>query len=508
LAERSWEEISQEIIEVWEQSRSNWHLPQLPAPVCGPANDGQFPFVNYRINIDDGILNQGSRYLENLFDHLIVHYIFCPRSLEMSAALALSASQGMKNGSAIGSRNASMARRIVNIFSDIVVDSFRLERSNDDQEKVLLGWKNFAKKDISHMDQVVLGFLAEYWSAPLPRCDRPETDQLLQVYSPGVRDKGLWKRQCQETARILEALEPGLLGRGQVRAAEILNGNADSVPLAGLAKDLEPALYRRALEILGLKWDLKRWYRDQSCTIEIKHSSKARWDYYPSGFVKWQPTDPPATLDVSYSLSLSPKLVPGVTTYRREQESCQMAPGREAVPDLLIVLDSSKSMEGHSLNTKTHKATLAAFKACQYAHQQGAEVAAINFSDRYLVQPWTRNLGAVEDTLVEYFCGRTNIPGDAILEHARIKKGCLILCITDTHIQNLYLEWEHLKKASELGKFVLFCIDQAGRDRQVGDALGTLGKVYYINRLDDLIMLVVEAAEQAYQVGESFISQE
>jgi hypothetical protein len=397
---------------------------------------------------------------------------------------------------------------MVNIFSDIAVDSFRLERSNDDQEKVLLGWKKLAKEDLSQMDQVVLGFLAEYWSAPLPECSRPEIDHLLQIYSPGIRDKSLWKRQCQETARVLEALEPGLLGRGQVRAAEILNGNADSVSLAGLAKDLEPDQYKRALEILGQQGDLKRWYRDQSCTIEIKHHSKSRSDYYPSGLIKWQPTDPPATLDVSYSLSLSPRLIPGVTTYQREQESCLMAPGRQAVPDLLIVLDSSRSMEGHSLNTKTHKATLSAIKACQFAHQEGAEVAAINFSDRYLLQPWTRNIGAVEDILVEYFCGRTNIPGEAIMELAQMRKGCLILCITDTHIQNLYLEWEHLKRASEVGRFVLFCIDQAGRDRQVEDALGTLGKVYYINRLDDLIMLVVEAAEQAYLGGESFISQE
>jgi hypothetical protein len=168
---------------------------------------------------------------------------------------------------------------MVNIFSDIAVDSFRLERSNDDQEKVLLGWKKLAKEDLSQMDQVVLGFLAEYWSAPLPKCGRLEIDHLLQIYSPGIRDKSLWKRQCQETARVLEALEPGLLGRGQVRAAEILNGNADSVSLAGLAKDLEPDQYKRALEILGQQGDLKRWYRDQSCTIEIKHHSKSRLDY-------------------------------------------------------------------------------------------------------------------------------------------------------------------------------------------------------------------------------------
>ena len=41
---------------------------------------GEFPFQNYRITIDQKTLALGPVYLENLFDHLIVHYIFCPRS--------------------------------------------------------------------------------------------------------------------------------------------------------------------------------------------------------------------------------------------------------------------------------------------------------------------------------------------------------------------------------------------------------------------------------------------
>jgi hypothetical protein len=125
-------------------------------------------------------------------------------------------------------------------------------------------------------------------------------------------------------------------------------------------------------------------------------------------------------------------------------------------------------------------------------------VAAINFSEHYLVQPWTRDLNAIEDVLVEYMCGRTSIPGKVIQDLALSRKGCMILCITDTHIQNLYLEWDHLKGASETSSFVLFCIDQAGRDKHVEEALRGFGKVYYVNRLQDLIRLVVEATELNY----------
>ncbi len=454
------------------------------------GNSGEFPFDNYSITLNEGVLSQGPLYLENLFDHLIMHYVFCPRSLETAGLLALAAVKGLKE--------PLRARSIVNIFADIVVDSFRLERSTEDERKVLLGWKRLAEQDLSPLDGLILGFLREYWGCALPKCDLPEVDLLLQVFSLGVRDKGIWARQCQQTARILEPFAPGILGKGPVRSLEVLNGSADAVPLASLASQLEPTQYERALNVLGLGGDLLRWYRDQSYCIEIKSSRKARVDAYPSGLEKWRHTDPLSELDVAYSLSMAPRLIPGVTTYKRSQEHSRMAPGPEEVPDLLVVLDSSRSMNGHIVGSKTHRATLAAFKACQFAHQMGAQIAAINFSDRAIVQPWTRDISAVENVLVEYICSRTHIPGREVLTQASARKGCLILCITDTHIQNLYTEWECLKEASQYGEFVLFCIDQAGKDKYVEEVLSSLGTVYYLNRLEDLIGLVVETAERAY----------
>jgi len=133
------------------------------------------------------------------------------------------------------------------------------------------------------------------------------------------------------------------------------------------------------------------------------------------------------------------------------------------------------------------------------------EIATINFSEKYLALPWTRDLNAVEDVLVEFFSTRTHITGKAIRELAEQRPGCLILCITDTHIQNLYQEWDDIKKASEAGNFVLFCIDQAYKDKHVEEALASLGRVYYINRLEDLVSRVVDVTGRAY-CGESFIS--
>jgi hypothetical protein len=81
----------------------------------------------------------------------------------------------------------------------------------------------------------------------------------------------------------------------------------------------------------------------------------------------------------------------------------------------------------------------------------------------------------------------------------------LILCITDIHIQNLYMEWVEIERAAQAGDFVLFCLDQDYKDRRVEGALGALGRVYYINRLEDLVSMVVGVTGRAY-CGESFIS--
>jgi hypothetical protein len=155
-------------------------------------------------------------------------------------------------------------------------------------------------------------------------------------------------------------------------------------------------------------------------------------------------------------------------------------------------------MDGHSRGTKTFNATLAAFKACHFAHSQGAEVAAVNFSNTFLAESWTRDLNAIEDVLVEYLGGRTHIPGRAVLDLARLRPGCLILCITDTHIQNLYWEGAAIEEAAKLSHFALFCINREGRDKQVEETLRGLGEVYYIDSPEDLVGLIVETTERSY----------
>lgn len=486
-------DLADALSSTWRLCRSRWHWPQLPLPSLGPAGSGEFPFQNYNISISD-MQAQDPQILQSLLEHLIAHYVFCPRSLETAAILALAALRGMN------AKDASAAARMVNIFSDIVVDSFRLERSQTDQELVVLYWRSICQQGLLGADRVVAAFLERFWQEDLGVGEgsfSTEVDLLYLVFSPGVRDRSLWQMQCHQMSRILSRLEEGRLGKGPVAASELLRGAVDH-PLSGLAAQLDPEEYSRTLEALGLHGDLKRWYRDQGYTIRIRSSQAFRESEHPSAPARWRISDPPGEMDVNYSLSMSPWLIPGVTTYKRERERSRLVAGAERVPDLLVVLDSSRSMGGHSRGTRTFNATLAAFKACQLAHGQGAQLAAVNFSDRYLVQTWTRDLGAIEDLLVEDLCGRTSLPGLAILDLVRARPGCLVLCITDTQIQNMYLEWERMVAVASLCRFVLLCIDDSARDREVAESLGALGRVYHVNRPEDLLTLVVETAEEVY----------
>ncbi|MCK9441675.1 MAG: hypothetical protein M0Q13_09670 [Methanothrix sp.] len=66
-------------------------------------------------------------------------------------------------------------------------------------------------------------------------------DLLGRVFSQGIRERSLWQKQCRQTAKILEPFLPGILGRGQIRCPEILNGSANNAPL-NYAAGLDPGL--------------------------------------------------------------------------------------------------------------------------------------------------------------------------------------------------------------------------------------------------------------------------
>jgi hypothetical protein len=52
---------------------------------------------------------------------------------------------------------------------------------------------------------------------------------------------------------------------------------------------------------------------------------------------------------------------------------------------------------------------------------------------------------------------------------------------------------------------VLFCIDQDYKDKHVEESLAGLGQVYYINRLDDLVSVVVGSLWESLCRGKFYL---
>jgi len=76
---------------------------------------------------------------------------------------------------------------------------------------------------------------------------------------------------------------------------------------------------------------------------------------------------------------------------------------------------------------------------------------------------------------VEFHCARTHIPGRAVLDDWQVRvRDASSSASPNTHIQNLYQEWNDIKAASEVGQFVLFCIDQPYRRQACGKIAGKL----------------------------------
>ena len=120
---------------------------------------------------------------------------------------------------------------------------------------------------------------------------------MARVFSPGIRDRSLWQRQCRQTAQhpgAVLARHPGawsdqVPGDPERQRCMLCPWPVPRIWTAGSTK--------RLLAVLGLKGDLKRWYRDQSYCIEIRETPRSRSESYPSAPVKWRLTDPCSELD-------------------------------------------------------------------------------------------------------------------------------------------------------------------------------------------------------------------
>jgi len=308
---------------------------------------------------------------------------------------------------------------------------------------------------------------------------------------------------------VLEVMENPLENKNSDKLKE---GNEDELKRKAeeFAKNIPYSEFGGPAQQAGILIDghpLATWYRGLAKNlIEIKIfevRSGGKLPVYPE---VWRIGDRMEELDIVQTLLTSPVIIPNRTT---RKWAFREGAGRlieKKIPDLLIVLDSSGSMEWNYTSRTTrgkgpyHTALIAAFASLHYSASKGAKFSIINFSNRADICQWTSNYQKAEKVLLRYQGGGTVLPIKQIAQQCeKADTNVLIFIITDFGIYN----WSKSKK-------ILIDLAQKGH-KIVGFFIGTakipedkfknlLDKVtfYGIRYPKDLINLVIKEVKNYY----------
>ena len=301
--------------------------------------------------------------------------------------------------------------------------------------------------------------------------------------------------------------------RGRGRSTRSKQDEEDRRDAEILAGEMNLGDFVRVNRVMGLvprTQAIATFYRGISKNlIRIKMVERKPSGSIPIGIEPWRISDPIDKLDILQSLLVSPKIIPNITTRKWIMKDGPGIDSELGLPDLLLVLDSSGSMEWSPFSKRKknkspyHLALVASFASLNYALMKGAKVAAINFSDYFNVQSWTRDYRKIEKILLNYQGMGTNLPITEIKKQCQIAdRKSIVFLITDFEIFNWGSAYPNILKILQMGnKIIGFFI--GGNPSELNspdfDELSELGaKFYCVKKIDDLIGLVISEIKEVY----------
>lgn len=271
------------------------------------------------------------------------------------------------------------------------------------------------------------------------------------------------------------------------------SNNIDSA-INQLAQETSIEEFELILDISGIKSKdekekRKIWFENNSDTIPIfsKKSDGSKNNLsYPS---IWKIGDPVEDLDLLLSLQISPKILPGVTTKKWEQQYSQEPQNKKTNSDLLLVIDTSGSMGDYKKsNSRLHQSILASFGFIKFFEQKKGKIALINFSSSPIVCDWTRDYDKIIDTLLINQGNTTNFPIHSIERLTeRKKEGTVAVIITDGDIQNWQKTLNILTELCNLDNDVfLFLMDNKNAINKYSELKNVGGFVEFASTVNDI----------------------
>jgi hypothetical protein len=224
--------------------------------------------------------------------------------------------------------------------------------------------------------------------------------------------------------------------------------------------------FQQILDMAGIKdlsvSDKQRiWFEAQNINeIEIPNSTfNGSQDVYMYPET-WKIGDPIEDIDIMLTYTVSPIIIPGVTTKKWSKNPVFKGGTQQSSPDLLLVLDSSGSMGSlKDVKSNLFNAVKSCFAIIKYFERTNSEVALINFSSNAIVYSWTKDYKKIREGLLLEGGGNTIFPIEA-LEKLRLlkKRNTVIVIITDGEIQNdipaLNILTEHLLLGNKVFMFL------------------------------------------------------
>ena len=399
-----------------------------------------------------------------------------------------------------------IAPQLANQAADIVIDTHNFRRYPGETLKSEIEWiKKGGTKAFNELPgHAKLMFLTKQalWKADLKLEERdPELlmkiDQLADVIDEGgITNKDLFlsKTKCytelffelfqqdknestdkQQGGMSSVVVDPEIMPSkdSQQEGSNFIFQSPDKISHAIQQFAQEAGLdeFQQIIDMAGIKGlsisDKQRiWFEAQNINeIELPASIfNGSQDVYMYPEV-WKIGDPIENIDIMLTYTVSPIIIPGVTTKKWSKNPVFKGGAQKSSPDLLLVLDSSGSM-GSLKDEKSNlfNAVKSCFAIIKYFEKNNSEVALINFSSKATINLWSKDYKNIKEGLLLEGGGNTVFPIDALEKLSRLKKSnCVIVIITDGEIQNDIQTLEILTDHLLLGnKVFMFLQDKKG----------------------------------------------
>ena len=543
----------------WDKTQRDFFFPPLDLPTfvfdythlegfyIDPQNKWKISMnlANAPIFIDD---QDYINYFHAISLHEVSHYQIIPYDGLIHARLLKAA---LKNV------NENFAPIVVNVFADLIIDAKLHKRKPD-----LIEWE--LKTTFNHLFERTKNKLSEFskflfrayeklLDIKIVKSDlftsvESVAEKAVNVIKKNFEDETLWEEKVSKIAYHLRTLVNNTFtmvgvgarkGEGNTRRKspgisrstvefpedilEIMDNPLENKNLDKLKEDNDEELRQKAEEFAretaysnfgapagqaGILIDgnpLATWYRGLAKDlIEVKIFEEKPGGQLPIFPEVWHLGEPIEDLDIVQTILNSPVIIPNITTRKWVKNYGKGHLIEKQIPDLLLVLDSSGSMNWNYLAKSPrgvyHTALVASFAALHFAAKKGVKFSVINFSNRADVCDWTVDYQKAERTLLRYQGGGTHLPIKEILKQTeKSERDCLIFIITDFGIYN----WNSAKKLfSNLSikghKIVGFFIGSTKIPKDKFKTLLEKVTFYPIKNSKDLIDLVIEEVKKYY----------